>query len=400
MIVRTSVGGGDSFDRGRRRRWHDCPCSDLSSESSPLEVDASLSNYATFSHPGKHQAELLPYWAIVWQKKKHRSSPLIGATQRFYPPFGFSWKVWYSTLLLVGLSAMYYRNYQDGKSRHYDSEPESQWDHNIYMPSNSAKSPGNTHFLIAQEALASLTEISSQPNRAYARQHGMDYVRYARGGASSHYSQCFDKVFLTSMIMDKQSGQDEETPRGILAPLFSLPARIEYDAVVLLPPDSIVTNLDYGIFDVLPKDKLAAIAGFEDDRSHITCKTGIVFYNLRHKYANAVAKLWRDLVEPLEVSCGAGNDIALLRDAIASVLEDGEELSTVVVSLQESSKGYVRQRIDGDGRPQEDIFRGITPSTPGPRAQMLLNNLPDVRVELETRANAVCYRYWPRCEVL
>jgi hypothetical protein len=427
--------GGDSFDRGRRRRWHDSACPDLSSsELSPLEVDADRSNknYATFSRPDKHhyETELLPYWrflvslpwdnhaeTIAWQKKKHRSSPLNDfaggaiygqhpySVQRYYSTFGCcSWKVLYSTLLMVGLSAIYYRNYREvenGQHGRFETKPESQWDHNIYMPPNSAKSAPYTHFLIAQEALASLTEISSKPNRAYARQHGMDYLRYAWGGPSSLYTQCFDKVVLINIITDKQSDEDEAFQRGIFPPLFSLPAQIEYDAVVLLPPDSIVMNLDYSIFDVLPSDKLVAIAGWgKDDQSHITSKTDIIYYNLRHKYANAVAKLWRDLVDPFEVSCGDGNDISLLVDAIASVLEDGEGMSSVIVSLQESSEGYLRQRIDGDDRPQDDIFLGITPSTPGPRAQMLLNNWPNVLVELETRANAVCYRHWPRCEVL
>lgn len=324
--------------------------------------------------------------------------------------------------------------------------------------------------------LHSLT-YTSRPNRAYARQHSYDYVRYSRGSgrgegggfmimnwgrgrhhhhphqssssssnsfykaASVESKACFDKVILLNTILDKQNkDESEEQNHHVVASLFALPAEVQYKAVALLPPDAIITDLDSNLFDLLlPQDKLVAIAGFQkptspqeeldppntytaaggDGRTTTantisSSKTDILLFNLQHRHANAVAKMWWDLVEPAEVTCGNGNDITLLIDAISFVLEDGEELSSVIAALEETNDGFVRlghqmnysdqdeggsSKTTGEELLQQQpmIIKGIPPSIPQSRAHMLLSNLDSVRVQLQTTADSVCYRYYPAC---
>lgn len=484
----TTYSASDSPSRGRRRR-SDSP-NYLPSESSPLKfhVDASsdinstsdgnsnnnnddnglaLTNYSTFTDRSrKQQQEFRPsYWLFVskssWadlldyrshtkilgqpapgdppqQSPANNNGYLPMRSSSFTTALEYPWKILYATLFLAVLLAFYHgrsrnnndQNYKQGgltHRRHY-SAPESQWDHNIYIPSTSSddddansKSDKYDAYLVAQlggsSGLDALTDISSRPNRAYCRQHSstVDYVRYTRGEKSPSIQQksCFDKVILLNTILDKQMRDSRD---GLFLPsLFSLPPQVEYDAVALLSPDSIIMNMDSDIFDLLlAPNKLVAIAGWNDDyaRSFVEggdgqfeSKTGVVFFNLRHKHANAVAKLWWDIVESPAVSCGAGNDLALLVDAIVAVLEDGEDLASVIAPLDESEQGFVGQSAepgtdDTNMVPQEDVIKGIVPSTPESRAHMLLKDLPNNAVRLQTTSDSVCYRFYPRCEIL
>ena len=414
----------DSPGRGRRRRWDS---SAFSSESSPLQVDVSsglsLTNYSTFTNRShKQQQECRPGWwlfltrswsDILKQTGYHSHSSLLAAdppqqspaagplARNASQPFDYPWKALYVVLVLAVLMAFYHGRSEEnlGVHRRHYAAPKSQWDHNIY------ETPSDGAFLVAQldgySGLGTLTDISSRPNRAYCRQNKIDYVRYTRGGRSPYIQKsCFDQVILLNVILDKQLRDSKDGP--FLPSLFSLPPRIDYDTVALLPPDSIVMNLDSNMFDLLPKHKLVAIAGwnkhyaksFAQGDGQFASQTGVLFFNLRHKHANAVAKLWWDWVESPAVSCGAGNDLTLLVDAISAVLEDGEDLSSVIASLEESDHGFVGRSA------QEDVIQGIPPSTPTSRAQFLLNNLADNTVKLQTTADSVCYRYYPQCEVL
>jgi hypothetical protein len=266
--------------------------------------------------------------------------------------------------------------------------PEWRWDHNVYITRNDVQLPHTRISVLAQvvssQPLRELTEISSRPNRAYARQWGMDYAQFDSGRPTYNLKACFDKVFILNTILDNQNREPTDP-----LPLWPHAAQVRYDSIILLPPDSIITELDKNLFDLLlPKDKLVAIAGW--DTKELNSNSGILLFNLKHKYADTVAKLWWESVLPAQVTCGANNDLGMLITAIAETMEPDEDLDDLIEPLAATSSGYV-----GD-----DLIKCMTPSVPGSRTAILMNNFPEARASVQATADAVCYRFYPKCEVL
>jgi len=295
--------------------------------------------------------------------------------------------------------------------------PEWRWDHNVYLPEASLASSSrwNTagtaalgssgdrltsrNLLLTQVAggakLKELGEISARPNRAYARQWGRDYALFWRRKPVTGKS-CFDKAVVLNAVME----------RGPSSSRYA----VQYDVIALLPPDAIITDLDFDLLGLLPNDKLVAIAGWEREAfssegmaAATNSRTDIVFYNLRHKYAEAVSRRWSDIVSPYDVTCGAGNDLKLLILAIQSIideerhrmLDDGElDINSLVIGLNETNAGFVGSTYE------KRVIKGISPSVPTSREGMLLASLTDTAKTLHTTADSVCYRYYPKCEVL
>ena len=315
--------------------------------------------------------------------------------------------------------------------------PEWQWDHNIYIPHNDGSIPAPStsttasgkndnpndskmSFLpepteirritlmaqtVSSRPLRRLTDISSRPNRAYARQWMMDYTLYDSGRSPSNTKSCFDKIFLLNTILDKQ---DSESKHNNNEPphMWPFTPRVNYDALIILPPDSIVTELDTNFLDTfLPSDKLVAIAGWSssndiDDsvtpggrKNKLNSASDIVIFNLRHKHVDAVAKVWWELALPRQVTCGAHNDLGMLVTAIASVMDSGEDLSDLIEPIPESDdgRGFV-------GR--DHLIKCIPPSVPESRSTMLMKSLSEYQTTLQETADAVCYRFYPKCEVI
>jgi hypothetical protein len=401
----------------------------------------------------------------------HERQQLYGNHQYHYPYFG---------------SNHQNRDNNDNHAVMYDVQPEWSWDHNIYNPQQQqqrgGKPPSSSssagvavtagaqqqqqprNLLLAQmagsAALQSMAEITSRPNRAYARQWGRDYVLY-KGSAQTLERTCFDKVVVLSTILDKQllsvshstttttttttdfwsslagaSGSISTTSTHQKQPVASTRS-VQYDVVALFPPDATMTNLDSDLLNLMPPDKLLAIARWElvpDVSSSSSSSTsfatmtqalssGIVLFNLRHKYASTVVKLWQSMVEP-PVSCGACNDLLILLHAVQTVLEQDEQdiihdgknhannnnnvnnnddsvggmsnniimnaMSSVVATLDETDDGFVGGYS----------IKTIPLSVPAPKATMLLTNEATSRTELQKTADSVCYRYYPKCEVL
>jgi hypothetical protein len=403
------------------------------------------------------------------------------------------WRLVFSILVCIAVSILYFRIHEQQQQKLSDDhfyhfpyskhntdttatmdkavEPEWSWDHNIYNPQQrqqeSATKPagvlGGRNLLLAQmastEALLTMAEISSRPNRAYARQWNRDYVLY-KGSAQTLERACFDKVVVLSTILDQQlhapspprvddfwsslskSGRDQQQQQQ----------PVQYDVIALFPPDATMTNLDSDLLNLMPPDKLLAIARWQlpassSSSSASTSSTravsstmvmtqalssGIVLFNLRHKYASTVVKLWYSMVEP-PVSCGACNDLLILLHAVQVVLEqemqqetasnhinhsndDGystnnnnnnsnddstvgggamsdnimNAMSTVVASLDETDDGFVGGYS----------IKTIPMTVPEPKATMLVANEAQSRAELQKTADSVCYRYYPKCEVL
>ena len=228
----------------------------------------------------------------------------------------------------------------------------------------------------------------------------MDYTLYDSDRSLGDTKSCFDKIMVLNTILDKQ---DRESTDPL--PLWPFPPRVKYDALVLLPPDSIVTELDINFLDrLLPQDKLVAIAGWssdgngEDDfmgtrKNRLNSESDIVLFNLRHKHVDAVAKLWWELALPTEVTCGAQNDLGMLVTAIAAVMDPGEDLNDLIEPITESRDG--RCFVGRD-----HLIKCIPPSVPESRSTMLWNSLSESQVALQETADAVCYRFYPKCEVI
>lgn len=88
----------------------------------------------------------------------------------------------------------------------------------------------------------------------------MDFARFS---GSVIQRQCFDKVTLLDIAIDKQLRDSPREKDRIIAPsLFGVLPRMQCNAVALLPPDSTITSVDSNMFDLLPEDKLVAIAGW------------------------------------------------------------------------------------------------------------------------------------------
>eukprot|EP00977_Amphora_coffeiformis_P024711 scaffold16707_cov182-Amphora_coffeaeformis.AAC.5 len=306
-----------------------------------------------------------------------------------------SWTM--SVILVLCLALSYLRLKGDGDS--FYSESEWIWDHNVYQPRHPSTGnlsmavetlelPANNHkrnLLLAQfsgsPALDTMASISSRPNRAYARQWVRDYVRYTGSSGKRLERACFDKVFILSTILAHQVHSDS---------LWSPASRVQYDAIVILPPDAIITDLDSDLLNLFPFDKLLAVAGYERSTSiNDSTLSEVLFFNLRHKYAMEVVELWNSLSGP-SVTCGAGNDIQLLLDAVDSVAASKKARKELVSDLTISTRGFVGNRS----------IKLIPEKVPTSKAIMLVSNAAEVEAELQTTAASVCYRYYPRCDVL
>lgn len=267
------------------------------------------------------------------------------------------------------------------------------WDYNAFHPRPSTVSTSNAatsevtptsprNLLLSQItgslALEELSEIASLPNRAYARQWRQDYVLYSSGSNQlAARDACLDKIHVLNAILDKQESKRWTEQHSA------------YDAIALFPADAIIIDLDYDLNNLLPMDKLVALAGWKDGSTNMESQTNVVLFNLKHQYTATVAKLWDELTEG--ISCGASNELQILVHIIAAVAGDGWEL--LIHGLEESGQGYI-------GETSRRVIKSIFASVPAPRFATLTSDMAASRKAMQTTASSVCYRYYPMCEVL
>ena len=67
-----------------------------------------------------------------------------------------------------------------------------------------------------------------------------------------------------------------------------------------------------------------------------------------------------------------------------------EDLDDLIEPLAATSSCYV----------EDHLIKCITPSVPGSRTAILMNSLPESRANVQETADAVCYRFYLKCEVL
>jgi len=226
-----------------------------------------------------------------------------------------------------------------------------------------------------------------QPNRAYARQWGIDFVRYDSGRSSYDRRACFEKIAVLNEVLDRQNN---ETSDGKYP--WHHDQSIQYEYILLLPADAILMELDTDILAaILPpdKDKIVAIAGWGESDG-LTSNSDILLFNLKHRHTEAVARLWLEMVTSVETTCGDNNDLGMLVTAIAMVAERNEELGALIQPLQETEDGFVGDRF----------IKTIPIAVPESRTAYLRDFLQQSAVSLQATSDAVCFRFFPKCEVL
>jgi len=258
--------------------------------------------------------------------------------------------------------------------------PSWDWDYNYYdgRKGNSASDAVGSHpnLLLAQisgnVALEPLSAISGLPNRAYAHQWGHDFVLYD-SGTSARKKSCFQKVTVLDYVKAKKNHN----------------ARYNYDRVAVFPADTIIIDLDFDLNQLLPRKKLVAIAGWEPGISLFQSRTGLLFFNFEHRLADTVLELWKEEVEPNDMTCGASNDLQIVVEIIRNVIGRGESLEDYIEPLEEGNKGYV-------GKALKSIYSKV----PSSKFEFLLANKEAFRVQLQKTADSVCYRFYPKCLVI
>lgn len=322
--------------------------------------------------------------------------------------------------------------------------PEWKWDRNVYIPptaivaAHTENSPQQQEpavvvvplrfSLIAQlaadAAMERLADVSSRPNRAYARQWKMDYVRYAAGRRAYSATSCFDAAYVLRAVigMDAErhqgedgAGEQEPSPLSSSLSLSSPPppapwpqqhplpspqpqpqpreAVVRYGSVVLLPADAIVMDLDQNIVErTLPQEKLVAISGWVDGGRNLDASSGLIVFNLDHRYATTVANLWWDMLQGSVETCGATNGVSTLIQVIATVMDDAtESLDDLIEPMKEHANGALGKQLS---------IKCLPSSVPGSRIEILTNSLHESTELLQQTADSVCYRFYPKCEVV
>jgi len=143
---------------------------------------------------------------------------------------------------------------------------------------------------------------------------------------------------------------------------------------------------------LLPSDKLVAIAGWTNSREKFSSISGVVLFNLRHKHAVRVIDLWWTRSQESWETCGAADGISTLIDAIATAMDQqsGETLDNLIEPISEYPNGIL-----GD-----HVIKCLPASVPGSRSEIFLSNMQQSEEAIHQTADSVCYRFYPKCEVL
>jgi hypothetical protein len=226
---------------------------------------------------------------------------------------------------------------------------------------------------------------------------------------------------------DTQSSSIPEDPSQ--PDLEQREATVLYDAVAVLPVDAIVIDMDYDLLRILPDDKLVAFSGGENGG----LEQGVILFNLRHPYATAFVNEWRRLTrERKYLHCGNSPahgmsaeesrigraqdrcggrvwDTQILIQAIEGVKLENENVQSLVVRLTTTSHGFVGEAGDNNLLVIKRMVMQNYASSTTLSNSTARNALPSqssaasdmsIALALQITADSVCYRYYPKCEVL
>lgn len=276
--------------------------------------------------------------------RKRRSSLLDFVRSHSYP-------IWTVTSAVLCALLFYHSLHHSDSTNGYDTTPISVWNHNHYRE-NASNSDRN--LLIAQVGQSRpFAEITSRPNRAYGRRWGWDYLMHI----TEKEDDACGTVKVLNHLLARQEREGKEQSF----------ARAPYNVVLFLSPDAVIMDQDFQFLALLPSNKLVAAN---------TEKANVFVWNLEHARALQVARLWLDLGE--DSSC----DMESLWAAVEASITENETITDYVQPLQLSETGLVEPRL--------------IKFLPEDSQQ----NFPETMGLLESVADSVCYRYYPRCEVL
>jgi len=297
--------------------------SSIISERSPLEMHyGRKSNYSTFGG----------------NKNSHKDFPsCLTMLSSYYHNITF-WVVLIGCIIFF-LSRIYDQTPIGGESP-IDGE---QWDHNHYNEWNTklTSADGERNLLLIQlstPTTRSQTEITSRPNRAYARHWSIDYLLH------NSDDTCTQRENLLQIIFEKEQTEEEEgkDPKK---------TRFVYDTVLFLPAGAVITDMEYDLLSLLPKDNLLTLT--KDEK--------LSMFNLRHSNFPILLQRWLD-------SSTCDNSLNTLAKSTGT---------NSITILNVSNAGFVVPKL------------------------VKLSNDPDgSTVALQTTVDAVCYRYYPWCDVL
>lgn len=292
------------------------------SEGLPLELDFGRSNYSTFAI-NRTSTSQNNYWVSVLsnQTKSSTSTGLRSAL---------------AALLVAILGVLLLITYSSIPAEVEESIPVETWYRNHYNPKgrdSGAANVKNRNLLIVQLSSTQThpwSEATSRPNRAYARRWRYDFLLHNSDDSALclHQSQVLWEIYQRQ-LQDQNSASEW------------------YDSMLFLSPDAIISNMDFDIATLLPRENLATLASNEK----------LSMLNVRHKNFLTLAELWLQ-------SC----------DLTASV-ESVEGISTI---LDPSVAGFLEPRL----------------------VKFLVDESAGAVTTLHTTADAVCYRYYPRCDVV
>jgi hypothetical protein len=250
-----------------------------------------------------------------------------------------------------------------------------EWDHNHYCDSEETDEDYPTdesgrrrrgtrrNLLVVQLCNSPTTHawarIASKPNRAYARHWGYDYL-------FTCHDREDDKNHCTAaqLVWDLRQQQEQQQSQATSSTLY-------YDAVVMLAPNTIITNMDYDLLSLLPEDKLVTVTT-TSNKNNDEDDEALRMINLRHHGFPALANAW--------IGIASSNSCGDVHSSLRSMAIRSSTQSNIRVLIP-SDEGFVEPRL-------------IKIVDPDP------NRNRNVLTILQTTADSVCYRYYPRCDVL
>lgn len=251
-----------------------------------------------------------------------------------------------------------------------------EWDHNHYWNSEETEEEDSTDESVRQRsrrtgrnllvvqlcnspATHAWARIASKPNRAYARHWGYDYLFtcHDRDDDKNHCA-------AAQLIWDLRQQQEQQQSQPASSAFY-------YDAVVMLAPNTIITNMDHDLLSLLPEDKLVAVTT-TSNKNNNEDEEALRMINLRHHGFPALANAWIGIVS--SNSCGD----------VHSSLKN--------MAMRSSPKDAIRVLIPSDGGFIEPRLIKIVDDDPKHKSNVL--------TILQTTTDSVCYRYYPRCDVL
>lgn len=226
-------------------------------------------------------------------------------------------------------------------SHHAQLKPDMMWEYNHFDDGNYRSKGRNLLLIQISNQNDGVADVTSKPNRAYARHWGYDFLLYT---VRNNDQDCTTGFQVMQDLYQKQQ--------------LALATR-KYDMVLLMRDDSVIVDLEFDIRSLLPEEKLVALPGWSSKQN----LSGITLWNTKHAKFDSLSQH----VLSMATAC---TDLSLWN------------VDDQMVEPLNSSGGFVDSR---------HLLYLSNYSTIDPTTAL---------VKLQAVTNSVCYRYFPKCEIL